>query len=310
MQELGQGKKALVFTVTVNQATLTADAMKAAGIKAEVISGETPRTQRAGLLASLRAGRLDALVNCAVLVEGYDDPSVDCIVIARPTKSKPLYVQQVGRGLRLHPGKDECLVIDLVGASIEHNLISSAALLTHERETPESDGEDGGEGGNEEGEIRTKWSAWFADRKRSEFAWADVPEVSPQAWAINTGEEGTVALVEQDGGFIALVLRTRGRVDYPAGRWPLDHTTAQGCAEDFVRQAEAAALAGRREPWRSGTSTPKQQALLRRMGFTDIPRSKGECEKLITGKITQRRLVQMGLVERVREDGQMEMGVG
>jgi ATP-dependent helicase IRC3 len=298
MQKCAAGRKSLVFTVTVHHAEETAKALNAAGIAAAVVSGETPKAQRRELLQALRDGRIRALCNCAVLTEGYDDPSVDCVTLARPTRSHPLYVQMVGRGLRLSEGKRDCLVLDLVGASAEHSLHVSSALLTEGAEPAEQREQREPGGGEREG---GRWQAFFEDRRRSRYAWAEVPEVQPRAWALNAGDEGTVALVEQpDGGFLAVVLRKGGGVDYPAGRFSLDHETAAGCAEDFVRQADAAALVGGGRKWRREFPTGNQRDLLQRLRIAQRPRTRGEAERLITGKFTQSRLVQLGLVERVR----------
>ena len=62
------------------------------------------------------------VANCAVLTEGFDEPSVDCIIVARPTQSAPLYQQMLGRGTRTYPGKTDCLVLDVVGVSTQHTL--------------------------------------------------------------------------------------------------------------------------------------------------------------------------------------------
>lgn len=123
------GRRCLVFTADVVQAVETAKALKEAGIRAAVVSGETPKPQRRAILRAFSRGEIDALCNCAVLTEGTDLPVCDGIVMARPFSSKPLYVQSVGRGLRLYPGKADCLVLDLVGASQEHSMIMAAAML-------------------------------------------------------------------------------------------------------------------------------------------------------------------------------------
>jgi len=130
MGEHVPGHTALVFTCTVDQATQTADALRAAGWRAAVVSGDTPQGKRDRILEGVRDGAIDAVCNCAVLTEGTDLPIVDAVVIARPTRVKPLYIQMVGRGLRLYPGKSECIVLDLAGASIEHSLIQAPVLLS------------------------------------------------------------------------------------------------------------------------------------------------------------------------------------
>src|SRR5207249_4031350 len=92
---------------------------------------------------------LNALVSCAVLTEGFDEPSIDCIMLARPTKSKVLFYQCIGRGLRLWPTKDNCLLIDATGATKRHGLLSIAAELgllmpkTPQEGTIDEDGHEG-----------------------------------------------------------------------------------------------------------------------------------------------------------------------
>src|SRR5262249_30428584 len=61
--------------------------------------------------------------------EGFDEPSVDCIIVARPTQSQPLYQQMLGRGTRTYPGKTDCLLLDVVGVSTQHTLHTAATLF-------------------------------------------------------------------------------------------------------------------------------------------------------------------------------------
>jgi hypothetical protein len=104
-----------VFTPTVAMAHATAKELSAAGIAAGVVSGETPRDERLATYDAFRRGTVQALVNCMVLTEGFDAPWADCAVIARPTRSAPLFVQMVGRVLRTWPGKGDALVLNLSG---------------------------------------------------------------------------------------------------------------------------------------------------------------------------------------------------
>lgn len=137
MAEHARGRRCLVFTADVTQAVETRAALMAAGLRAAMVSGETPAAQRRAILRAFEREELDAICNCAVLTEGTDLPVCDAVVLARPFSSKPLYVQAVGRGLRLYQGKESCLVLDLVGASEEHSMIMAAALLP-----PPADGKD------------------------------------------------------------------------------------------------------------------------------------------------------------------------
>ncbi|MFP4137254.1 MAG: DEAD/DEAH box helicase [Halomonas sp.] len=83
--------------------------------EAALVTGETPSAERERLIAAFKAGELRYLVNVAVLTTGFDAPHVDLIAILRPTESVSLYQQIVGRGLRLSPGKRDCLILDYAG---------------------------------------------------------------------------------------------------------------------------------------------------------------------------------------------------
>lgn len=125
-----RGRACLLFTCDLEQAGMASEMLTADGWRSAVVSGETPKAQRRALLRMFQAGQLDVLVNCNVLTEGTDLPRCDAVVMARPFSSKVLFIQAVGRGLRLYPGKGECLVLDVLGATEEHTLAHAAGLLT------------------------------------------------------------------------------------------------------------------------------------------------------------------------------------
>jgi superfamily II DNA or RNA helicase len=99
-QTLTPGKKTLVFTASVEHARNVAQLFKGAGIAAEFASGETPHAERETIVAGFRGTRIDVLVNCGLYLEGFDVPSIEVIINARPTKSTTLYTQVTGRGMR------------------------------------------------------------------------------------------------------------------------------------------------------------------------------------------------------------------
>jgi ATP-dependent helicase IRC3 len=97
-------------------------------VKTETITGETPKDERRGILRAYQAGEITVLSNCMVLTEGTDLPRTGCILHAKPTKSATLYEQMTGRGLRIHPGKTECIVIDVVDIARRHSLQTAPVL--------------------------------------------------------------------------------------------------------------------------------------------------------------------------------------
>lgn len=116
VRENAADRKSIVFTPDVATAHATAEAMTATGIPSAAVDGTTPRDVRGRAYRDFESGRIRALVNCMVLTEGFDSPSADCAVIARPTKSPGLYIQMVGRVLRTYPGKTDALVMNVGGS--------------------------------------------------------------------------------------------------------------------------------------------------------------------------------------------------
>src|SRR6266566_1220401 len=121
-RDFAPGRRAIVFCVDVAHAKDVHRAFAEVGIRAAPVWGELSRDQRRSTLAAFSAGELDVVTNCNVLTEGFDEPRVDCVIMARPTKSKLLYAQMVGRGTRLHPGKKDLMVIDVADNSRTHQL--------------------------------------------------------------------------------------------------------------------------------------------------------------------------------------------
>lgn len=117
IQELARDRRTVAFCVTVRHARHLAQALNAIGVPAGLVHGAMPPERRATELAAFRGGRLQVLTNVGVLTEGFDDPEVSCVAMARPTRSAGLYAQCVGRGTRLAPGKKDCLVLDFVDLS-------------------------------------------------------------------------------------------------------------------------------------------------------------------------------------------------
>ena len=135
--EHAKDRKGLVFTPTVRAAREFAKAFETAGVTTAVVHGDMPTADRHAVLRDFSTGKVQVLVNCMVLTEGYDQPDASCVVIARPTRSASLYVQMVGRVLRPFPGKADALVLDVVGATEDHTLATLADLSSGRVDTVE-----------------------------------------------------------------------------------------------------------------------------------------------------------------------------
>jgi ATP-dependent helicase IRC3 len=117
IQELARDRRTVAFCVTVAHAQNLRRSLAALGVRAAAVYGDMPADARAQVLADFAAGRIQVVTNVAVLTEGFDDPGVSCVAMARPTRSEGMYAQCVGRGTRLAPGKRDCLVLDFVDVS-------------------------------------------------------------------------------------------------------------------------------------------------------------------------------------------------
>jgi len=116
-------RKALCFAVTVNHSLQLAKTFNEAGIPARHVDADTLDHERVSALDDLEAGRLKVICNVGVMGLGVDAPPVDCIIMARPTKSEMLYIQQLGRGTRPYPGKKDFLVLDHSGNVLRHGFM-------------------------------------------------------------------------------------------------------------------------------------------------------------------------------------------
>lgn len=127
--EICDNAKAIAFCAGVEHANDLAASFRQASISAEVIVGTTLSEQRQEILARFRSGETRILVNVGVLTEGFDEPSVEAIILARPTRSTLLYTQIVGRGTRLFEGKEHCKVLDFADTTKGKKPLGLPSLL-------------------------------------------------------------------------------------------------------------------------------------------------------------------------------------
>lgn len=117
LQRQHKWRSTLFFCVNVQHLKDLSDLFRKYGIDAQYVTGETGKDDRASLISEFKEGKLPVLMNCGVFTEGTDIPNIDSLFLVRPTKSTPLLIQMVGRGLRKHPQKKTCHVVDFVDAS-------------------------------------------------------------------------------------------------------------------------------------------------------------------------------------------------
>lgn len=121
-RKLMPGAPAVAFCVSIEHAQHTAEQFRAAGFTAASIDGNMDKAIRRGLVQDFGAGRLQVLTSCDIVSEGFDIPGIVGAILLRPTQSLALYLQQVGRALRVAPGKEAAVILDHVQNSASHGL--------------------------------------------------------------------------------------------------------------------------------------------------------------------------------------------
>ncbi|EED15595.1 DEAD/DEAH box helicase, putative [Talaromyces stipitatus ATCC 10500] len=121
-------RSTLVFCVDIEHVHQLTEAFRDNGIDARYITANTPRQTRNEELEAFKRGEYPVLLNCGLFTEGTDIPNIDCVVLARPTRSKSLLIQMIGRGLRLHPEKENCHIIDMV-STLNTGIMSTPTLF-------------------------------------------------------------------------------------------------------------------------------------------------------------------------------------
>ncbi|CAG8717700.1 8889_t:CDS:2, partial [Scutellospora calospora] len=107
-------KSTLVFGVDIDHVKNLTEMFQEYGVNAHGITSQTKTYKRAEILNNFKAKLFPVLVNCGILTEGTDIPTIDCIIMSRPTKSHVLFQQMIGRGMRIAEGKEDCLVLDFI----------------------------------------------------------------------------------------------------------------------------------------------------------------------------------------------------
>lgn len=291
-QQHALGRPTLVFTPTVSMAEAVARAFTAAGVVARSVDGSTPIEERRRTLRAFTAGTVKVVANCAVLTEGYDEPTVGCVVVARPTRSRALYTQMVGRGTRRHPDKADCLVMDVVGAADEHSLVTIPSLFgvvgKARRAALASGHEVSGlvmEDREEQealGQLAAAEVELFRQVRRAGIAWVKVPD---PRWPHVTRYQRSLGRDAAGRPLPTVILaRTGADSDRWTAGWITDDGTkhvliaavtmelAQGVAEDYARKtAPHQALVATDAAWRRRPPTPKQRKAATSWGLTVQP---------------------------------------
>ena len=281
----------IVYVPRVATAALVVEECRKVGLSAEVVSAKVPSERRQRYYRQHRAGDLQVLANVGVLTTGYDDPRVDCIVMARPTTHAGLYRQIVGRGLRLHPAKTDLLVLDVVGVTEAHDLcgLSDLAETDDEREKLERavvEAEELPQGEFGPGTLELAEVTSYVDLAGNRLHF------------IADGDRMFLPLAEAGSLMLSPVGEDLWNVHHRPTSWAaplsligegLTIEEAQGVAEDMARRKGAMGVAHGGVAWRKRPPTAQQIANLKSKGLKGcVPATAGEASDMLFRAYAQR----------------------
>ena len=263
-----RGRKTVVFLPLIATSQKFCAMLNDAGLRAAEVNGNSD--DRSEVLADFEAGKYDVLCNSMLLTEGWDCPSVNCIVVLRPTKIRSLYQQMVGRGMRLSPGKTELLLLDFLWMTERHDLCRPSALISKdeaiakkidERMVEDADGFDLIEAEEQaERDILAERESALA-KQLAEMRGKKRKLVDPLQYALSIAAEDLTNYVPTFAWEMA-----------PPSEKQIAFLERRGIFADSVRNAVLASLLIDRLQRRQqmGLATPKQIRCLERYGFRQV----------------------------------------
>ncbi|MDW3849677.1 DEAD/DEAH box helicase [Micromonospora sp. BRA006-A] len=295
-QKYAADRSGVAFTPTIATAESLAGHLNQRGITAEHLSGLTPRDERAAILGRLHTGETQVVTNAQVLTEGFDEPRVGCVLVARPTTSATLFIQMVGRGLRLYPGKKDCLALTLAGPP--GSGLATIATLAGKQDGPKVEPKPG----ESLAEAAVRLDAEDAERRqlvgsavrgkavamfgRSGLSWVPVDD----SFVLSCGD---AALIVRPAGepdrWRAINVPRAGAPAILGDKLTLEY--AQGVAEEFARGTRAK-LARADAPWRARPVSAAQRRLLDSLRLGPAATS-GEASDLIAAHHARRALARI-----------------
>ena len=293
----GENRHGVIFAVSVKHAQSLAECFDHYGITCEAVYGDMPKDKRQDVLARYENHELQLLTNVGVLTEGWDVPDTDIILMARPTKSKTLYIQCIGRGLRLAPGKTDCLIMDFTDNTTRYNICTLGSLfgkdllgLTEKKKKEEE--EDGEE--HIERERSTHWPLRSTTQEidlfdKSHFVWDKVETKEALSYKLSFMDGSACwcirTMTDEKDSFKVVFVSTSGKEkELSTEKLPLGY--AMGTCEDYARRLKIGTYSQKDAAWRTEPATEKQISALKRLGIDFNPDiTKGEANDLLNQKM-------------------------
>ena len=262
-------RKTVVFLPLVKTSKKFRDILNKKGFKAAEVNGESE--DRAEVLADFDEGKYNVLCNSMLLTEGWDCPTVDCVVVLRPTKVRALYSQMIGRGTRLAPGKENLLILDFLWHTERHELCRPAHLITDSPEVAKKMVENMAEQTNQQFELLEAEETASKDvvAEREEALAKQLSEMRKRKRRLVDPLQFEMSIQAED---LTNYVPSFGWEQAPASDKQIKALEKYGIFADEISNAGKAALYLDRLHKRQteGLTTPKQIRLLERYGFKNV----------------------------------------
>ena len=286
------------FAVSIEHAHTLALEMSRRGIPSAYVHGSMGRLEREAIIDRWRRGELRLVANVGILTEGFDLPQIDAVVIGRPTHSQGLYLQMVGRGTRLAPGKADCLVVDSGGSG---ELADPAQVILPEvsgiRTAEELEEEAGQEDASRARDLIERVVTGAKRRERNHWLWRSLPPNTVRRIGgvilhapFGPSQEAVLIPAGQTGLHWAMAIDTKTstitwEADQPLTARKAALHIARSLSEQEVKHLSRAA------PWRS---QPPSEGQLRALRYSrHQPATKGEASDMMSDLFTTRALVNL-----------------
>jgi len=274
-------RRTIAFVPRVAMAYQIAEHLQGLGIRAAALDGSRTLGEQRRTVAEFERGEIDFLANCDLFVEGADIPSINCVLFARPTKSRIIYSQAIGRGTRLSPetGKTDCLVLDVVGAANRHDLCTLGTLAGVRKLGEGEDLVKAVEREKEEDRKAEEQRQFKYEQLKGQLMAREVslfggimetPAPRNQTFTWEIDRERKIAYLLQQGTRVYCVWKDDDGLYYYSGlgkdQYWRGRSGAYQEAEDLcLQRAKEQRFGGADAPWRSRPASQKQIDLLKRM---------------------------------------------
>lgn len=262
MAKVCKDKHTVVFLPLIAISQKFRDILNAKGFRAVEVNGQSKN--RDEILQEFSEGKHNVLCNSMLLTEGWDCPIVDCIVVLRPTKIRSLYCQMIGRGTRLHPGKDHLLILDFLWMTGRHNLVHPADIIAKDKKIAEKITEKLEKGDEsdlfemERDVLEERKNALEAALREAEKERKKAKFIDPLEFELSINDESLIDYVPIFGWEIA-----------PATDKQVKVIEQYGINADGMSKGQASKLIDKLMS-RKDLTTPKQIKCLTKLGFKNV----------------------------------------